>query len=118
MNPSLSAIAFIEMCIRDRSETREALLEGLQQIFNFIGYVPKAIWFDQMSSVALKTRDEKGLVKISDFVTRFATHYGFEIKLCNPNSGHEKGNVENKVGTIRRNFFVPEPCLLYTSRCV
>ena len=73
--------------------------------------MPKAIWFDQMSSIALKTRDEKGLVKISDFITRFATHYGFEIKLCNPNSGHEKGNVENKVGTIRRNFFVPEPII-------
>ncbi len=100
-----------DLVVVTRSETREALLEGLQQIFTFIGYVPKAIWFDQMSSIALKTRDEKGLVKISDFITRFATHYGFEIKLCNPNSGHEKGNVENKVGTIRRNFFVPEPII-------
>lgn len=94
-----------------RSETREALLEGLLSIFNFIGYVPRAIWFDQMSSVALRTRDEKGLVKVSDFITRFATHYGFNIKLCNPASGHEKGNVENKVGTIRRNLFVPEPII-------
>ena len=42
-----------------RSETREALLEGLVTIFNFIGYVPNTIWFDQMSSVALRTRDEK-----------------------------------------------------------
>lgn len=42
---------------------------------------------------------------------RFASHYGFNIKLCNPNSGHEKGNVENKVGTIRRNLFVPEPTI-------
>lgn len=94
-----------------RSETREAFLEGLLNIFNFIGYVPRTIWFDQMSSIALRTRDEKGLVKISDFVTRFATHYGFNIKLCNPDSGHEKGNVENKVGTIRRNLFVPEPTI-------
>ncbi len=94
-----------------RSETREAFLEGLLTIFNFIGYVPKAIWFDQMSSIALRVRDERGQVKVSDFVTRFATHYGFSIKLCNPNSGHEKGNVENKVGTIRRNLFVPEPTI-------
>lgn len=95
--------------IATKSETREALLEGLVAIFDFIGYVPRSIWFDQMSSVALRTRDEKGAVQVADFIMRFASHYGFNIKLCNPNSGHEKGNVENKVGTIRRNMFVPEP---------
>lgn len=94
-----------------RSETREALLEGLVTIFDFIGYVPNAIWFDQMSSAALRTRDERGLTKVTDFMMRFATHYGFSVRLCNPNSGHEKGNVENKVGTIRRNMFVPEPVI-------
>lgn len=95
--------------VATRSETREALLEGLVTIFNFIGYVPSAIWFDQMSSAALRTRDEKGLVKVNDFVMRFSTHYGFNVKFCNSNSGNEKGNVENKVGAIRRNLFVPEP---------
>ena len=92
-----------------RSETREALLEGLANMFSFIGFVPSAIWFDQMSTAALRTRDEKGLVQTTDFVKRFATHYGFAIKFCNPNSGNEKGNVERMVGTIRRNLFVPEP---------
>jgi len=47
--------------VATRSETREALLEGLVTIFDFIGHVPSAIWFDQMSSAALRTRDEKGL---------------------------------------------------------
>jgi len=28
---------------------------------------------------------------------------------CNPYSGHEKGNVENKVGYLRRNLLVPVP---------
>ena len=36
-------------------------------------------------------------------------HYGFQSNFCNPNSGHEKGSVENKVGYHRRNFFVPVP---------
>lgn len=97
--------------VATRSETREALLEGLVTIFNFIGYVPSAIWFDQMSSAALRTRDEKGLVKVADLIMRFATHYGVSVKFCNPDSGNEKGNVENKVGTIRRNLFVPEPTI-------
>lgn len=95
--------------VATRSETREALLEGLVTIFDFIGYVPNAIWFDQMASAALRSRDDQGRVKVTDFMVRFATHYGFEVKLCNPNSGNEKGNVENKVGTIRRNLLVPEP---------
>ncbi|NLV88337.1 MAG: hypothetical protein GX021_03080, partial [Tissierellia bacterium] len=51
-----------------RSETRESLLEGMVTIFNFIGYVPNTIWFDQMSSVALRTRDERGVVKPTDFI--------------------------------------------------
>lgn len=95
-----------------RSETREALMEGLVSIFKFIGYVPSSIWFDQMSTAALRSKDEKGLVKTADFFLRFATHYGFSVTFCNPNSGHEKGNVENKVGTIRRNLFVPEPTII------
>lgn len=66
-----------------------------------------------LSFVAQRTRDERGVVKPTDFIVRvrFATHYAFDIKLCNPNSGHEKGNVENKVGIIRRNIFVPEPTI-------
>ena len=36
-------------------------------------------------------------------------HYGFCSNFCNPNSGHEKGHIENKVGYNRRNFLVPIP---------
>ena len=92
-----------------RSQTREALLEGLTDLFNSIGVVPTKIWFDQMSSAALRVKDEKGRVRTAEKVARFSSHYGFTTNYCNPNSGHEKGNVENKVGTIRRKLFVPEP---------
>jgi transposase len=36
-------------------------------------------------------------------------HYNFQSNFCNPESGHEKGSVENYVGTSRRNLFVPVP---------
>lgn len=36
-------------------------------------------------------------------------HYSFQSNYCNPNSGHEKGHVEVKVGYHRRNFLVPIP---------
>jgi hypothetical protein len=39
----------------------------------------------------------------------FKLHYRSESRYCNPYSGHEKGNVENAVGFLRRNLMVPEP---------
>ncbi len=86
------------------SEQSEALFEALTNIFNHIGKVPKKIWFDQMSTAALRRKDEHGQVKMSERLARFSAHYGFESVFCNPHSGHEKGSVENKVGYYRRNF--------------
>ena len=37
--------------------------------------------------------------------------YRFQVEFCNPASGNEKGNVENKVGYSRRNAFVPVPVI-------
>jgi hypothetical protein len=37
----------------------------------------------------------------------FKLHYRSESRYCNPYSGHEKGNVENAVGFLRRNLMVP-----------
>ena len=39
-------------------------------------------------------------------------HYRFQAEFCNPASGNEKGNVENKVGYSRRNAFVPVPTII------
>ena len=36
-------------------------------------------------------------------------HYRFKAVFCNVDAGHEKGNVENKVGYHRRNMLVPVP---------
>lgn len=48
-------------------------------------------------------------VHTTELFGRFSAHYGFSCSFCNPASGHEKGNVENKVDFIRRNLFVPLP---------
>ena len=86
------------------SEQSEALFEAMETIFNHIGKVPHTIWFDQMATAALRTKNKDGFPKPSERLTRFMAHYGFESKFCNPRSGHEKGSVENKVGYYRRNF--------------
>ncbi|GAB4258043.1 IS21 family transposase [Thermincola ferriacetica] len=91
-----------------KAENQECLLEGLKSIFEHIGKVPDAIWFDNMSTVVKNIR-KNGERDITKGFSRCMLHYGFQSNFCNPESGHEKGHVENKVGYHRRNFLVPVP---------
>jgi len=91
-----------------KGENQECLLEGLKRIFEHIGGVPTAIWFDNMST-AVKEIKKRGERDLTQGFLRFMMHYGFNSNFCNPNSGNEKGSVENKVGYHRRNLFVPIP---------
>ena len=89
-------------------ENTECLLEGLQAMFEYIGGVPTEIWFDNTSTIV--TRIIKGGGRqITDRFSRFCEHYRFKAVFMNPDSGHEKGNVEAKVGYLRRNELVPVP---------
>ncbi len=90
------------------SQNQECLLEGMKRIFIHMGGVPKCLRFDNMSTAVIKVL-KGGERELSDGFMRFVNHYGFEVEFCNPASGNEKGNVENKVGYTRRNFFVPVP---------
>ncbi|MBM7616455.1 transposase [Alkaliphilus hydrothermalis] len=91
-----------------KSQNQECLLEGLKAIFEHVGGVPTAIWFDNMST-AVKKIKEHGERDLTKGFLRFMMHYGFRSNFCNPNAGNEKGSVESKVGYHRRNLFVPIP---------
>jgi transposase len=91
-----------------KASNQECLLEGMKAIFEHNGGSPTAIRFDNMSTAVTKIRDY-GKRDLSKGFLRFMMHYGFQSSFCNPNSGHEKGSVENKVGYHRRNLFVPVP---------
>ena len=87
-------------------ENAECVCAGLLRIFEFVGGVPKKCIFDNGAGIGKRVMEA---VRLTDLFARFELHYGFESVFCNPNSGHEKGNVENKVGTLRRNLLVPVP---------
>ena len=89
-------------------ENMECLLEGLQNMFEYIGGVPIEIWFDNTSTIVTNIIRDGGR-NLTDRFVRFQEHYRFTAKFMNPESGWEKGNVENKVGYLRRNLFVPVP---------
>jgi hypothetical protein len=90
-------------------ETAECVAQGLQDIFQRMGGVPSRIVFDNASGVGRRVSER---VRMAELFLRFKAHYGFEVTFCNPYAGYEKGNVENKVGYFRRNFFVPLPTVL------
>lgn len=89
-----------------RGETAECVCQGFQDMFEFLGGVPPIVVIDNATGIG--RRIGKVIVE-SQLFLRFRLHYRFEVRFCNPYSGHEKGHVENKVGTVRRNLFVPIP---------
>ncbi len=89
-------------------ENIECLLEGLDSIFRHIGAVPDELWFDNAKTIVTKVI-RGGKRETTERFDRFREHYRFHAVFMNPGEGHEKGNVENKVGYHRRNFLVPVP---------
>ena len=89
-------------------ENMECLLEGLVAMFEHIGGVPTEIWFDNTRTIVTKIIKGGGQ-NVTERFQRFCEHYRIKPVFMNPESGWEKGNVENKVGYLRRNELVPVP---------
>ncbi|MCL1981651.1 MAG: IS21 family transposase [Clostridiales bacterium] len=87
-------------------ETAECVCQGLKDIFKYIGGVPQLAVFDNATGVGRRIGEA---IRESELFKRFRSHYVFQVRFCNPDSGHEKGNVEKKVGYNRKNLFVPVP---------
>jgi transposase len=92
------------------AQNQECLLEGLQRIFYHIGGIPVRLRLDNMTTAVAQVLEGAERI-LSDGFYRFKLHHRFETDFCNPASGNEKGNVENKVGYDRRNMLVPVPVI-------
>ncbi len=90
------------------AENSECFLEGLKQLFKQAGGVPTHLRIDNLSA-AVVTIGKGEKRTYTDSFLRFQSHFGFETQACNPASGHEKGNVEKKVGYVRDNLFTTFP---------
>jgi len=93
-----------------KGENMQCLAEGLMNIFTHIGGVPTRLWFDNLSPAVTKILKNQGR-ELTEAFLRLKNHYGFTAAFCNAGAGHEKGNVEVKVGYHRRNLLVPVPRL-------
>ena len=88
-------------------QNEESFLEGIVKGLEYFGGAPQKIIFDN-ARVAVK----EGFghhARATDKYLALSAHYSFRPVFCNPAQGHEKGLVEDLVGLVRRNFFVPVP---------
>ena len=87
-------------------ETQEMVFDAHQQSFEFFGGVCRRGIYDNLKTVVNKILSGKER-SFNDRFGRLCSHYLFEPVACTPASGWEKGQVENQVGVVRRNFFTP-----------
>ena len=67
-------------------ENQECLLQGMQNIFQYIGKVPYRIVFDNLSS-AVAHMGKSHERTLTEGFKRFMLHYNFEAAFCNGDAG-------------------------------
>lgn len=96
----------MRFCRAFAGQTAECVITGLLDVIDAAGGVPTEMVFDNATAVGRRVGPK---VVESELFAAFKAHYRTKARYCNPYSGHEKGNVENAVGFIRRNLLVPVP---------
>jgi transposase len=91
-------------------EQQEAFFTGHRQMFEWWGGVPQAVVYDNLTTAVRRVLTGRRREEQEAFVS-LRTHYCYEAVFCNPAAGHEKGAVENLVGTLRRRYLAPMPAV-------
>ncbi len=94
-----SRMMYLEFTV---SQTMEHFLACHQNAFNRLG-VPRKIMIDNLKSGVLKRILGQEPILNPKYLD-FANHYGFRIAPCAVRKGNEKGQVENGVGYVKKNF--------------
>lgn len=89
-------------------ECTESFQDGHRRAFEFFGFVPWRITYDN-SKIAVRKIIGAHKRELTREFLRLQSHYLFESHFCNVRKPNEKGAVENLVGYSRRNFLVPVP---------
>jgi transposase len=102
------AYSYCPFAIALPTERTEAILHGMVTAFEFFGCVPKEVWWDNPTTVAiqiLKGRDRR----LNERYAALASHYNFEPLFCLPARGNEKPHVENRVKNLQQRWATPVP---------
>lgn len=90
------------------TERVEAILHGLTEAFAFFGCVPKELWWDNPTTVAVHIlRGRERL--LHPRYAALASHYTFTPRFCMPAKATEKPRVEKRVQDLQRQWATPVP---------
>lgn len=89
-------------------ERQQAFFDSHIHAFNFFGGVFPVLIYDNLTVAVQKVLRGRDRIEQEGFA-KFKAYHSFEVRFCNPGSGHEKGGVEGLVGFARRNYMVPVP---------
>lgn len=85
------------------SQSMVCVLDVHTEFIHHIGFIPKVFTYDNMRTVVKQFVGTER--KITDSMVHLSNYYGFNIRLCQPRKGNEKGHVERSVDFIRRKAF-------------
>jgi transposase len=90
------------------TERTEAILHGLVEAFAFFGCVPRELWWDNPTTVAVHVWRGRQRTLHPRYAA-LASHYTFAAKFCLPARGNEKPRVEHRVYDLQRRWATPVP---------
>lgn len=90
------------------TQRQEAFFGGQRGAFEWYEGVPARISYDNLTVAVQKVLRGRKRIEQQAF-TAFRSHYLFESHFATPATPREQGRVENLVGYMRRNYFVPIP---------
>jgi len=90
------------------TERVEAILHGLNEAFAFFGCVPKELWWDNPTTVAIHIHRGRDRTLHPRYAA-WASHYLVTPKFCMPATPQEKPRVENRVKDLERMWATPVP---------
>src|SRR5258708_597184 len=92
------------------TERTEAILAGMVAAFEFFGYVPREVWWDNPKTVVsqiFKGRERRP----NEYYAALASHYAFDALFCMPARGNEKPRAETRVRVLQQQWATPVPRL-------
>ena len=90
------------------TERAEAVLQGLCEAFAFFGCVPRELWWDNPTTVAIHVHRGRERTLHPRYAA-LASHFAFAAKFCLPATPQEKPRVENRVKDLERQWATPVP---------
>jgi transposase len=90
------------------SEKLECFLDGHVRAFRFLGGSVWTLAYDNLKAAVTWIGPERQR-RLNDLFIALRSHYLFDSRFCNVDSGHEKGRVENLVKLAQKDFLAGAP---------